>query len=148
MTPEMEAAISDSLASVAIGFMRSWEPPFYPERARGYFSSTDDFSLVIDGYHDGTYESWASGIATYMQHDRDNYKVYSHTIKEVKSLVLSPMSGAVTIVYVWEYVTLADEHFTVDAAATLVCRFENGRWRSVHYHGSHGEERLVDTELS
>ena len=50
-----------------------------------------------------------------------------------------------TITYVWESISRQDDiHKRVDGAITLTCRQEKVGWKIVHYHGSHGDERIVE----
>ena len=62
MTPEIKAQVSDTLEHIVLAFIRSWETPFYPDSALALFTQTEDFSLVIDGWYEDTYEDWAAGI--------------------------------------------------------------------------------------
>ena len=50
LTKDQEQEIADTLKTIAVGFLRSWEPPFYPERALQLFTQTEDFCLIIDGF--------------------------------------------------------------------------------------------------
>ena len=138
-------ALSDSLKNVALDFLKSWEPPFDSKMALDLFSNSSDFVLVIDGMYNNKYEDWASNIDNYMEHDRIHYKLYKHIIKDVRTVLLSPTVGVVTIVYVWEYVQNDGKHYKADGAITFVCRIENEKWKIVHYHGSHDNEILIDT---
>ena len=138
-----ETQISDSLKSVAISFLKSWEPPFYPERAISLFTQTDDFNLIIDGLEIDTYNEWADGVPNFMADDDYFFKSYKHELKNIEAVTLSPGSGVVTITYIWETISRDDIHRKTDGAATLTCRFEDKRWKIVHYHGSHGKEQII-----
>jgi len=142
-TESNETQISDSLRSVAISFLKSWEPPFYPERALSLFTQTDDFYLIIDGIEIDSYIEWADGVPNFMSDDDYFFKSYKHEIKDIETVSLSPYSGVVTITYIWDNISKDDIHRRIDGAATLTCRFENNRWKIVHYHGSHGEEQII-----
>ena len=136
--------ISDSLSNVAISFLHSWEPPFNSDKALSLFTQSDDFNLVIDGFKTESYSEWAEGVPNYMADDNYFFKLYTHEIKDIKTVVLSPGSGVVTITYIWENISKDDVHKKVDGAITLTCRKEDNKWKIVHYHGSHGEERIID----
>ena len=138
-----ETQISDSLRSVAIRFLKSWEPPFNPERALSLFTQTDDFYLVIDGIEIDSYNKWAEGVPDFMADDDYFFKSYTHEIKDMETVRLSPCSGVVTITYIWDNISKDDIHRRTDGAATLTCRFEDNTWKIVHYHGSHGEEQII-----
>jgi hypothetical protein len=81
-----------------------------------------------------------------MEHDRKNYKKYTHIIKDIRTVALSPTSGVVTIVYVWDYIENNDKHFNANGAITFVCRQEQDKWKIVHYHGSHDNETLIKSD--
>lgn len=138
-------ALSDSLKNVALDFLKSWEPPFDSKKALDRFSNSSDFVLIIDGIYKAEYNDWASNIDDYMEYDRTHYKMYKHNIKDIRTVLLSPAAGVVTIVYVWEYVQNDGKHYKTNGAITFVCRIENEKWKIVHYHGSHDNEILIDT---
>ncbi len=138
-----ETQISDSLRSVAISFLKSWEPPFNSERALSLFTQTDDFYLVIDGLEIDSYNEWADGVPNFMSDDDYFFKSYKHEIKDIETVALSPYSGVVTITYIWDNISKDNVHRRTDGAATLTCRFEDKKWKIVHYHGSHGEEQII-----
>ncbi|MGW8317027.1 MAG: hypothetical protein ACWGNV_15630, partial [Bacteroidales bacterium] len=46
MTEETKAEVSEALENIVLSFLRSWEPPFYPDSALALFTRTEDFSLV------------------------------------------------------------------------------------------------------
>ena len=95
-----EEQISDSLKNVAMSFLQSWEPPFNAEQALSLFTQSDDFYLVIDGLEIGSYSEWANGVPNYMADDNYFFKSYKHKIKDIRTVMLSPNSGVVTITYV------------------------------------------------
>lgn len=138
-----EAQISDSLRSVVLSFLKSWEPPFNPEKALSLFTQNDDFYLVIDGLEIESYKEWADGVPNFMSDDAYFFKSYKHEIKNIETVTLSPNSGVVTITYVWDNISKDDIHRRTEGAATLTCRFEDNKWKIVHYHGSHGEEKII-----
>jgi hypothetical protein len=139
----IEGHISDSLRSIAISFLRSWEPPFNPEKALSLFTQSDDFYLVIDGFDIDSFNEWSNGVPNYMADDNYFFKSYKHEIKDIKTVALSPNVGVVTITYIWDNISKDDIHKRIDGAATMTCRFEDEKWKIVHYHGSHGEEQIV-----
>ena len=104
-TVNKENQISDSLKNVAISFLRSWEPPFNSDRALSLFTQSDDFYLVIDGFETDSYTEWAEGVPNYMADDNYFFKSYKHEIKDIRTVILSPFSGVVTITYVWDNVS-------------------------------------------
>lgn len=137
--PELESQIKDSLETIAVDFLRSWEPPFYPEKALGLFTQSEDFFLIIDGLPIGEYAEWAEGVPNFMSDDNYFFKSYTHEIKDIRTVVLSPDVGVVTLIYVWHSITKDDVRASTDGASTLTCRRENEGWKIVHYHGSHNE---------
>lgn len=139
-----EKQMSESIEQVAIDFLHSWEPPFDAKKALSLFTKTKDFYLVIDGFVTGTYSEWADGVPNYMADDNYFFKSYKHEIGDIKTVLLSPTSGVVTITYVWDNISKEDLHKRVDGAITLVCRKEGNKWKIVHYHGSHGEEKIIE----
>ena len=142
---DVQEQVSDSLETIAIDFLRSWEPPFNADKALNLFTQSNDFHLVIDGFITNTFEEWKNGVPNYMSDDDYFFKSYKHEIKDIRTVVLSPKSGVVTITYVWESISRQDDiHKRVDGAITLTCREEKAGWKIVHYHGSHGEDRIVD----
>ncbi|MCF8364502.1 MAG: nuclear transport factor 2 family protein [Bacteroidales bacterium] len=142
---DAQEQISDSLKTVAIHFLRSWEPPFNPDKAINLFTQSKDFHLVIDGFTTKTFEEWKDGVPNYMADDDSFFKSYKHEIKDIRTVVLSPESGVVTITYIWDNISSKDDtHKRVDGAITLTCRQEKDGWKIVHYHGSHGDERIVE----
>ena len=144
MTPEIKADVSETLEKMVLAFLRSWEPPFYPDSALALFTQTEDFSLVIDGWYEDSYQKWAAGVPNYMSDDAYFFTSYKHEIQEIRTVPLSPESGVVTIVYVWDHVDRNGVHGRTDGRATLVCRKEKEGWKIVHYHGSHNELPSVE----
>jgi len=62
---DAQEQISDSLKTLAIDFLRSWEPPFNPDKALRLFTKSEDFHLVIDGFPIKTFKEFSfihSGI--------------------------------------------------------------------------------------
>ena len=139
MTDETRAEVSMALEQVVLKFLYSWEPPYYPDSALALFTQTEDFSLVIDGWYTGSYEEWAAGVPNYMSDDAFYFTSYKHEVQEFNTVPLSPESGVVTIVYIWDHVNRDGIHGRTDGRATLACRKEAGGWKIVHYHGSHHE---------
>ena len=43
-------AIKKTLETMAMDFLKSWEPPFNPEGALSFFTQTEDFHLISDGH--------------------------------------------------------------------------------------------------
>jgi hypothetical protein len=145
MSSEVQAQVSDTLKTIAVDFLRSWEPPFHPDKALSLFTQSKDFHLVIDGFPTNTFKEWKEGVPNYMADDNYFFKSYKHEIKDIRTVVLSPKSGVVTIIYIWDNISKKDDtHNRVDGAITLTCRQEADGWKIVHYHGSHGEERIVE----
>ena len=136
-TDEVKTQVSDSLEHIVLAFLHSWEPPFYPDRALQLFTQTEDFSLVIDGFYIGTYREWAEGVPNFMADDDYYFTSYKHEVQEIRCVPLSPESGVVTIVYVWDHVDREGVHERTDGRATMACRKEEDGWKIVHYHGSH-----------
>lgn len=142
---DVKDQISDTLQTMAIDFLRSWEPPFNPDKALNLFTQSKVFYLVIDGYTTNTFNEWQEGVPNYMADDDSFFKSYKHEIKDIRTVVLSPNSGVVTITYVWDNISRKDDiHKRVDGSITLACRKEKAGWKIVHYHGSHGDEKVVE----
>lgn len=144
LTPGGKQEISDTLGNMAVSFLRSWEPPFHPEQALKLFTRTTDFNLVIDGLPIDNYQEWETGVPNFMSDDNYFFKSYRHEIDTIRTVVLSPESGVVTIIYTWDNVTREGVHNRVPGAITLTCRKEPAGWKIVHYHGSHGDEEVVE----
>lgn len=144
---ELHGLISEELENIVTAFLKSWEPPFDPEGAIALFSQSSDFNLVIDGFEIGSYEEWARNVPNFMSDDDYFFTSYSHEIRDIKTVVLSPNSGVVTISYIWDSVSTEGIHERTPGAATLTCRLEENGWRIVHYHGSHGEAKVVDEAM-
>ena len=102
LTKDQEQEITDTLKSIATGFLCSWEPPFYPERALKLFTQTEDFCLIIDGFLIENYNKWAEGVPNFMADDYSYFSSYKHEIKEIKTVVLNKNAGVVTIIYIWD----------------------------------------------
>ncbi len=140
---EQEEAIKNKLETIAKDFLKSWEPPFNPEGAVALFTQSEDFHLVIDGINIDTYSKWANGVPNFMADDNYFFKSYTHEIEHIETVVLSPKSGVVTIVYIWDSISKEGVHERTPGAATLTCREEGNDWKIVHYHGSHGDPEIV-----
>lgn len=143
-TNKLEDSIQDQLENIAKEFLGCWEPPFYPEESLALFTQSEDFHLIIDGLEISNYQDWAKGVPDFMAHEKNKYQSYSHEIIYMESVVLSPHSGVVTLVYIWDSVTKDGVHERTPGASTLTCREEDSVWKIVHYHGSHGEPEIMD----
>ena len=140
---EFQNSIRVKLESIALEFLKSWEPPFDPEAAIGLFTQCEDFHLVIDGLEIDNYMYWAENVPHFMAHDDDFYSSYKHELKYIETVVLSPQSGVVTIVYIWDSISKEGVHERTPGAITLTCRKENEAWKIVHYHGSHDDPEVI-----
>lgn len=139
------AAIHTSLENIALDFLRSWEPPYDPDAALALFTQAKDFHLVIDGgYTCDSYTEWSKAVPRSMQHEVESYSSYSHEVKYINTVVLSPQSGVASIVYTWDSITKEGIHERTQGAATLACRKETNGWKIVHYHGSHDEPEFIN----
>ncbi len=92
----------------------------------------------------GEYAEWAEGVPDFMSDDSYFFKSYKHEIKDIKTVVLSPDAGVVTIIYIWDSVSSEDVHARTNGAITLTCRREDDGWKIVHYHGSHDDEKVME----
>jgi hypothetical protein len=144
LTPEIRQEILDSLENIAVSFLQSWEPPFQPDRALKLFTKTGDFYLVIDGLPIENYKEWETGVPNFMSDDDYFFKSYRHEINSIHTVALSPVSGVVTITYIWHNVSREGIQKQVPGSITLTCRKEPAGWKIVHYHGSHDEEKVID----
>jgi len=144
LTKNQEQEITDTLKVIATGFLRSWEPPFHPERALQLFTQTEDFCLIIDGFLIDNYSKWAEGVPNFMADDHYFFSSYKHEIKDIKSVVLNKDAGVVTIIYIWDSITTEGVHRITDGAITLTCRREENGWKIIHYHGSHGDDQIIN----
>jgi len=99
---EVKEAITKKLEGIAMEFLKSWEPPFDPDGALALFTQGADFHLIIDGYVISNYEDWARNVPNFMSDDNYFFESYKHDIKNIETVVLSPKSGVVTIVYTWD----------------------------------------------
>jgi hypothetical protein len=143
ISDDQQLAIKKELESIAKDFLKSWEPPFHPESALSLFTQNDDFHLIIDGYEISEYEDWARNVPNFMSDDDYFFSSYRHEIESIESVVLSPTSGVVTIVYIWDSISKEGIHERTPGAITLTCREEAGVWKIVHYHGSHDVPEVV-----
>lgn len=141
---ELQGLISEELENIVTTFLRTWEPPFDPEGAIVLFTQSSDFNLIIDGFEIDNYQEWARNVPNFMSDDDYFFTSYSHEIKDIKTVVLSPKSGVVTISYIWDSVSTEGIHERTPGAATLTCRLEENGWKIVHYHGSHGDAAVVE----
>jgi len=144
LTKNQELEITDTLEIIATGFLRSWEPPFNPKRALQLFTQTEDFCLIIDGFLIENYSKWAEGVPNFMADDNSFFSSYKHEIKNIKSVVINKDAGVVTIIYIWDSITTEGVHRITDGAITLTCRREENGWKIIHYHGSHGEDQVIE----
>ena len=141
---ELRESITSKLESIALDFLKSWEPPYDPDAALALFTQKEDFHLVIGGgYTCDNYMEWTEAVPRSMFHEQEFYDSYKHEIKYIETVVLSPTSGVVTIVYIWDSVSKEGVHERTPGAATMLCIKENVDWKIVHYHGSHGEAEVV-----
>ena len=139
LDPQQQKEIVKTLENIATDYLKSWEPPYDPDGALSFFTQSDDFYLVSDGHETDEYADWAYLVPKWMAHDAREYQSYAHEIKNIETVVLSPKSGVVTAVYIWDSISKEGEHARIHGAITLTCRKENGVWKIVHYHGSHYE---------
>jgi hypothetical protein len=137
-------AIKITLENMALGFLKSWEPPYDPDAALALFTQEEDFHLVIGGgYLCDNYNEWTDAVPRSMSHEEDSYNSYKHEVRYIKTVVLSPMSGVVTIVYIWDSISKEGVHERTPGAITMTFRRERNEWKIVHYHGSHDEPEVV-----
>jgi len=142
---ELQESITSKLESIALGFLKSWEPPYDPDAALALFTEKEDFHLVIDGgYTCDNYMEWTEAVPNSMSHEEEFYDSYKHEVKYIETVVLSPQSGVVTIVYIWDSISKEGVHELTPGAATLTCRKEKDDWKIVHYHGSHDEPEVIN----
>ena len=137
---ELQESITSKLERIALDFIKSWEPPYDPDAALALFTQKGDFHLVIDGgYTCDNYMEWTEAVPRSMAHEVEFYNSYKHEVKYIETVVLSPYSGVVTIVYIWDSISKEGVHERTPGAFTLTCRKEKNDWKIVHYHGSHDE---------
>jgi hypothetical protein len=142
---ELQESITFKLESIALEFLKSWEPPYDPDAALALFTQKEDFHLVIGGgYTCDNYLEWTEAVPNSMSHEEEFYASYKHEVKYIKTVVLSPQSGVVTIVYIWDSVSKEGLHERTPGAFTLTCRKEKDDWKIVHYHGSHDEPEVIN----
>ena len=146
---ELPVALQDSitikLESIALNFLKSWEPPYDPDAALALFTQKEDFHLVIGGgYTCDNYMEWTEAVPNSMAHEEEFYDSYKHEVKYIETVVLSPQSGVVTIVYIWDSISKEGVHERTPGAFTLACRKEKNDWKIVHYHGSHDDSEVVN----
>lgn len=146
---EVPVALQDSISSIlegiALDFLKSWEPPYDPDAALTLFTQKEDFHLVIGGgYTCDNYLEWTEAVPRSMAHEVEFYNSYKHEVKYIETVVLSPQSGVVTLVYIWDSISKDGVHERTPGAITLTCRKENGAWKIVHYHGSHDDPEVIN----
>jgi hypothetical protein len=133
------------LESIALDFLKSWEPPYDPDAALALFTQKEDFHLVIGGgYICDNYMEWTEAVPNSMSHEEEFYDSYKHEVKYIETVVLSPQPGVVTIVYIWDSISKEGVHERTPGAFTLICRKEKDDWKIVHYHGSHDEPEVFN----
>ena len=141
----LQESITIKLESIALEFLKSWEPPYNPDAALALFTQQEDFHLVISGgYKCDNYMEWIDAVHSSMHHEKEFYDSYKHEVKYIETVVLSPQSGVVTIVYIWDSISKEGVHERTPGAITLTCRKENEAWKIVHYHGSHAESEVIN----
>ena len=142
---ELQESITSKLESIALTFLKSWEPPYDPDAALALFTQREDFHLVISGgYTADNYMEWTEAVPRSMAHEVEFYNSYKHEVKYIETVVLSPQSGVVTIVYIWDSISKEGVHERTPGAITLTCRKENEVWKIVHYHGSHDDPEIIN----
>ena len=142
---ELQESITSILERIALDFLKSWEPPYDPDAALALFTQREDFHLVIGGgYTADNYLEWTEAVPRSMAHEVEFYNSYKHEVKYIETVVLSPQSGVVTIVYIWDSISKEGVHERTPGAITLTCRKENKSWKIVHYHGSHDEPEVIN----
>jgi hypothetical protein len=143
--PELQESISLKLERIAQDFLKSWEPPYDPDAALALFTQKEDFHLVIGAeYTCHSFAEWTEAVPSSMSHEEEFYDSYTHEVKYIESVVLSPQSGVVTIVYIWDSISKEGVHERTPGAITMTCRNETDSWKIVHYHGSHGEPEVIN----
>lgn len=141
----LQDSISSKLEGIALDFLKSWEPPYDPDAALALFTQKEDFHVVIGGsYTCDSYAEWTEAVPRSMYHEQEFYSSYSHDVKYIETVVLSPESGVVTIVYIWDSISKEGVHERTPGAFTITCRKENEAWKIVHYHGSHDEPEVIN----
>ena len=139
-----QAKIKEKLEKIAVDNLKSWEPPFYEEEMLKPFAHEKDLSVIIDGFPIKGYEQWKKIVYESMQEDRNReFKKYQDVVKELQTSVMSENSGAVTVIYVWDYITKENVHHKIDSAVTLVFKKIKGQWKIIQFHCSHGRDRIV-----
>ena len=141
----LQESITSKLERIALDFLKSWEPPYDPDAALALFTQREDFHLVISGgYTCDNYMEWTEAVPNSMSHEEEFYDSYKHEVKYIETVVLSPQSGVVTIVYIWDSISKEGVHERTPGAFTLTCRKEKDVWKIVHYHGSHDEPEVIN----
>jgi len=108
---ELPVALQDSitikLESIALNFLKSWEPPYDPDAALSLFTQREDFHLVISaGYTCDNYMEWIDAVHSSMHHEKEFYNSYKHEVKYIETVVLSPKSGVVMLRFAIRHITV------------------------------------------
>ncbi len=141
----LQESITSKLERIALDFLKSWEPPYDPDAALAVFTQREDFHLVIGaGYTCDNYMEWTEAVPSSMSHEEEFYDSYKHDIKYIETVVLSPQSGVVTVIYIWDSISKEGVHERTPGAFTLTFRKEKNDWRIVHYHGSHDDPEVIN----
>ena len=141
----LQESIKPELEKIALAFLRSWEPPYDPDAALALFTQEEDFHVVIGGsYTCDNYPEWTEAVPSSMAHEEEFYSSYKHEVKYIETVVLSPQSAVLTIVYIWDSITKEGIHERTPGAFTVACRKEKNDWKIVHYHGSHDEPEVIN----
>ncbi len=127
--------------------LHDWEPPFREEDLLEDFSRGIAFSFTADGYHIDNFSDWQTIVYESMAYDRSLYKEYKHTLSSIRSVVLGSTAALVTVNYVWEGLSIENVHSRTPATLTAVCRLEEGAWKIMSAHVSHGEQMIVTDEV-
>ncbi|MCB0634453.1 MAG: nuclear transport factor 2 family protein, partial [Lewinella sp.] len=130
--------IKETLEKLAVDNLKAWEPPFSEEAFLDFFTQTEDFSFAVDGFHITSYEDWVGVVYESMDHDRKSYKTYTDNIEHVETDIINEDYGFVTVDYTWDYTNNDDVRYMVKSIVTMLFRKENGGWKIVNTHCSHG----------
>jgi hypothetical protein len=142
---ELQELIKSKLEGIALDFLKSWEPPYDPDAALELFTQKEDFHVVIGGgYTCDNYLDWTEAVPRSMYHEEQFYDSYTHEIRYMETVVLSPKAGVVTIVYIWDSISKEGLHERTPGSFTITCRKEIDGWKIVHYHGSHDDPEVIN----